>query len=50
MKLQLSEKSILYFQKIILYLAKMSLFSCDLAEQPSVLLAGAVIFIGLKTL
>jgi hypothetical protein len=39
-----------YLHKIILYLAKMILFHCDLAELDPALLAGSVIFIGLKTL
>ena len=34
----------------MLYLGKMSLFSLDLAEEKSSVLAGAVVFISLKTL
>ena len=46
----LSELSKKYFNKIVLYLSKMSIFSIDLAEEKPKLLAGAVVFIALKTL
>ncbi len=44
------DRSNRYLTKIVLYLSKMCLFSLDLAEENPVLLAGAVVFIGLKTL
>lgn len=50
MKLTFSEQSTKYFNKILLYLSKMVLFSCELAEEDTSLLAGAVAFIALKTL
>lgn len=39
-----------YLEQIILYLAKMSLFSYELAQENTKLLAAAVYFIALKTL
>jgi hypothetical protein len=50
MHLVLSEHSSKYLTKILLYLSKMVLFSCELAEESADLLAGAVVFISLKTL
>lgn len=46
----ISETSVKYYKKIILYLAKMALFSDELVEEDPSLLAGAIVFIGLKTL
>lgn len=50
MRMALSDQSSKYFSKILLYLSKMTLFSCELAEESTPLLAGAVVFISLKTL
>lgn len=50
MRITLSEQSSKYFNKILLYLSKMTLFSCELAEESTPLLAAAVVFISLKTL
>jgi hypothetical protein len=48
--MNLRETSSKYFKKIILYLSKMVLFNFDLAEEDPTLMAGAVVFIALKTL
>ena len=50
MKMPLTESSKKYFSKILLYLSKMSQFSLELVEESPSLLAGAVVFISLKTL
>ena len=39
-----------YLQQISLYLSKMSLFNSELVEEDMNLLAGAILFISLKTL
>lgn len=49
-KLKITEDQKAYFDQILLYLSKMSLFSYDLAQEDTKLLASAVYFIGLKTL
>lgn len=50
MKMPMNESSKKYFSKILLYLSKMSQFSLELVEESPSLLAGAVVFISLKTL
>lgn len=50
MKMPMNEFSKKYFSKILLYLSKMSQFSLELVEESPSLLAGAVVFISLKTL
>jgi hypothetical protein len=50
MKMLLNDSSKKYFSKILLYLSKMSQFSLELVEESPALLAGAVVFISLKTL
>lgn len=50
LKLDVTSEQQLYFDQIVLYLAKMSLFSYELAQEDTKLLAAAVYFISLKTL
>jgi len=49
-KLLLSDDKQDYLDQIVLYLSKMSLFSYELAQEDTKLLASAVYFISLKTL
>jgi len=49
-KLPLSDDKQDYLDQIVLYLSKMSLFSYELAQEDTKLLASAVYFISLKTL
>lgn len=48
--MQLSENSLGYLSRTLLYLSKMALFNVILAEMRVDCLAGSVIFIALKTL
>lgn len=50
LKLDITPEQQLYFDQIVLYLAKMSLFSYELAQEDTKLLAASVYFISLKTL
>ena len=49
-KLNLNDDQKSYLDQIVLYLSKMSLFSYELAQEDTKLLAAAVYFIALKTL
>jgi hypothetical protein len=50
LKLNINSDQKLYLDQIVLYLGKMSLFSYELAQEDTKLLAAAVYFIALKTL